>query len=199
MRLIPHEQRTPEWFAARMGIPTASGFSKLITPTGKPSTSADGYINELVAERITGKCVEIYVNEAMQRGTDLEPEARSFFVFFAGLDVTDAPLCLHDTIDAGASPDGFVGDDELLEIKCPSASTHLEYLRNNCLPAKYIPQVQGQLWITGKRKAHFVSYHPDLKPLIICVERDEVFIDKLQSEVIKAVDKINQLVKEFSL
>jgi hypothetical protein len=136
-----------------------------------------------------------------KRGRDLEPFAFNKLKEWKEFEFMQVEKCSFFPLgeNAGASPDGFVGNDELLEIKCPSASTHLEYLRNNCLPAKYIPQVQGQLWITGKRKAHFVSYHPDLKPLIICVERDEVFIDRLQSEVIKAVDKINQLVKEFSL
>jgi putative phage-type endonuclease len=199
MRLIPYEQRSLEWFAARLGIPTASSFDRLITSTGKPSASADGYINQLVAERVTGVAVEVKVTDAMQRGTDLEPEARSLFEFITDLPVRDAPLCLHNTLDAGASPDGFIFDDALLEIKCPSAHTHVEYLRDGCLPSKYIAQVQGQLWITGKVKAHFLSYHPDFKPLLVIVTRDEVFIGKLESEVIKALTKIEALVKEFAL
>ena len=199
MRLIPHKQRSPEWFQARLGIPTASNFDRLITSTGKPSASADNYINLLVAERVTGAAVEVKVTDAMQRGIDLEPEARSFFEFVTGLAVKDAPLCLHDILDAGASPDGFIGDDVLLEIKCPSAHTHVEYLRDGCLPSKYIAQVQGQLWITGKDKAHFLSYHPDFKPLMVVVPRDEMFIAKLEAEVVKATNKINGLVKEFSL
>ena len=194
MRTVDYEQRSPEWFAARLGIPTASNFAKLITPTGKPCASADGYINELAAERITGKRVEIYVNEAMQRGTDLEPEARSFFEFVTNFTVDEAPLCLHDTLDAGASPDGFVGN-ALLEIKCPSGSTQVEYLRAGILPPKYIPQVQGQLWITGKASAYFISYHPDFKPLIIQVERDEEFILKLEVEVVKALLKIKEFME----
>jgi len=199
MRLIPYEQRSPEWFAARLGIPTASNFDRLITSTGKPSASADGYINQLVAERVTGASVEVKVTEAMQRGTDLEPEARSLFEFITDLVVTEAPLCLHDILDAGASPDAFIGDDSLLEIKCPSGHTHVEYLRDGCLPSKYVAQVQGQLWITGKVKAHFLSYHPDFKPLMVVVQRDEIFIAKLEAEVVKATNKIGELVKEFSL
>lgn len=199
MRLIPYEQRSPEWFAARLGIPTASNFDRLITSTGKPSASADGYINQLVAERVTGASVEVKVTEAMQRGTDLEPEARSLFEFITDLVVTEAPLCLHDILDAGASPDAFIGDDSLLEIKCPSGHTHVEYLRDGYLPSKYIAQVQGQLWITGKVKAHFLSYHPDFKPLMVVVQRDEIFIAKLEAEVVKATNKIGELVKEFSL
>jgi putative phage-type endonuclease len=199
MRLIPYKQRSLEWFAARLGIPTASSFDRLITSTGKPSASADGYINQLVAERVTGVAVEVKVTEAMQRGTDLEPEARSLFEFITDLPVRDATVCLHNTLDAGASPDGFIFDDALLEIKCPSAHTHVEYLRDGCLPSKYIAQVQGQLWITGKFKAHFLSYHPDFKPLLVIVNRDEMFIGKLESEVIKALSKIESLVKEFAL
>jgi putative phage-type endonuclease len=199
MRLIPHEQRSLEWFQARLGIPTASNFDRLITSTGKPSASADNYINQLVAERVTGTSVEVKVTEAMQRGTDLEPEARSLFEFVTDLLVTEAPLCLHDILDAGASPDAFIGDDALLEIKCPSGHTHVEYLRDGCLPSKYVAQVQGQLWITGKVKAHFLSYHPDFKPLMVVVPRDEMFIAKLEAEVVKATNKITELVKEFSL
>jgi len=199
MRLIPHEQRSLEWFQARLGIPTASNFDRLITSTGKPSASADNYINQLVAERVTGAAVEVKVTEAMQRGTDLEPEARSLFEFVTDLVVTEAPLCMHDILDAGASPDAFIGDDSLLEIKCPSGHTHVEYLRDGCLPSKYIAQVQGQLWITGKVKAHFLSYHPDFKPLMVVVPRDEMFIAKLEAEVVKATNKIGELVKEFSL
>jgi len=197
MRIIPFEQRSPEWFAARLGIPTASNFAKLIASTGKPSTSADGYINELIAERITGIRQEIKVSEAMQRGTDMEPEARSFFELVTGYQVIDAPLCLHDTLDAGASPDGFIMHSQILEIKCPSAHTHVEYLRGGKLPAKYIPQVQGQLWITGRESCHFLSYHPDFKPLLVVVDRDEEFIKKMEIEVMDALDRINKLSKEF--
>lgn len=199
MRLIPFEQRSPEWFQARLGIPTASNFDRLITSTGKPSASADGYINQLVAERVTGAAVEVKVTDAMQRGTDLEPEARSLFEFVTDLLVTEAPLCMHDILDVGASPDAFVGNDSLLEIKCPSGHTHVEYLRDGCLPSKYIAQVQGQLWITNRESCHFFSYHPDFKPLMVVVNRDEVFIAKLEIEVTKATSKISELVKEFSL
>ena len=199
MRLIPFEQRSPEWFQARLGIPTASSFDRLITSTGKPSASADNYINQLVAERVTGVAVEVKVTDAMQRGIDLESQARSLFEFITDLVVTEAPLCLHDILDAGASPDAFIGDDALLEIKCPSAHTHVEYLRDGCLPSKYIAQVQGQLWITGKAKAHFLSYHPGFKPLMVVVNRNEVFITKLETEVVKAVYRISDLIKEFAL
>lgn len=197
MRVIDFPQRSPEWFTARLGIPTASSFAKLITPTGKPSTSANGYINELVAERVTGMRQEAKVSEAMQRGTDLEPEALSFFELVTGLAVDPASLCLHDDIDAGASPDGFIGEDGLLEIKCPSAHTHVEYLRDNKLPAKYIPQVQGQMWITNRTFCHFLSYHPEFKPLMVIVMRDEDYIEKLRIEVTAAVMNVEIITKEY--
>ena len=195
MRILDHEQRSDEWYAARLGVPTASSFSRLITPTGKPAAGGDSYIDELIAEKITGKAIEIPVTYAMTRGITIEPEARKNYEFIHDCTVYEVGLCLHDELEAGASPDGLIGEDGLLEIKCPLAHTHIGYLREGRLPPKYNAQVQGQLWITGRQWCDFMSYHPDMKIFIVRVKRNEKFIATLEELVANACSTI----KKFSL
>lgn len=195
MRIVVAEQRSPEWFAARLGVPSASQFGKIITPTGKRSTQADGYLNRLVAEILTGKSDQQEPNEAMARGTELEPEARSYYELIGGT-VEEVGFCLHED-GFGCSPDGLVGSQGLLEIKCPLPHTHVEYLRENALPGLYVPQVQGQLLVTGREWCDFLSYHPDMKPLLIRVERDEKFIKTLHEALIELVGQIKDCVTKL--
>lgn len=195
MRVTEHEQRSAGWFAARLGVPTASSFSKLVTPTGKKAASFDTYVNQLIAEKLTGEPTYIPATEAMQRGTDLEPFARAFYELVYDVEVFEIGLCLHDTVNAGASPDGLVGDDGLLEIKCPMASTMVGYLRDDKLPTQYIPQVQGQLWITDRDWCDFLAWHPNTRPLLIRVERDNEYISTLSELVSAAADVIDENVK----
>ena len=110
MRVNNHEQGSQEWLESRLGRPTASNFSKLLTPTGKPSSSADAYINELIAQKITGELPEFYINDAMARGNELEPAAKTLYELTNDVEVVEVGLCLHDTLECGASPDGLVGD-----------------------------------------------------------------------------------------
>lgn len=190
MRILPHAQRTPEWYAARLGVPSAANFEKIITPGGKASTQITGYTNRLLAEKIMGKpCDPDEPNAAMQRGTELEPEARDYYSLIAG-PVVEVGFCLHDDHDFGCSPDGLVGDDGILEIKCPMPWTHVEYLRDQVLPSKYIPQVQGQLLVTGRKWCDFVSFHPDMKPLIVRVEADKAFQAKLLDLLVGMIAEI---------
>jgi len=189
MIILPHEQRSEEWFAARLGLPTASQFGKIITATGKKSAQFDGYANQLIAERITGEITQVTITEAMQRGTDLEPQARAWYELAPGETVVEVGLCLHDNINYGASPDGLIGDHGLLEIKCPMAKTMVEYLRDGVLPSAYVPQVQGQLWITDREWCDFLAWHPAMKPLTVKVERDPKYIEKL-AELVSALDDV---------
>jgi len=198
MRQLPYAQRTDEWFKARLGVPTASSFHRIITPTGKSASGAPAYIDELIAEKLTGKGIEVPVTYAMQRGTDLEPKARENYEFIKDCEVTDVSLCLHDNVEAGASPDGLIGEDGLLEIKCPLAHTHVGYLREGVLPPKYIPQVQGQLWVTGRQWCDFVSYHPELKIMIVRVERDDSYIFTLANLVEMACNAIELFSEELA-
>jgi hypothetical protein len=197
MRIIECEQGSPEWLQARLGVPSASSYSKLITTTGKASAQAEAYINQLVAERITGESSFFQVTYPMQRGMDLEPEARVRYEMETGNLVEQVGFLMHDTLEAGASPDGLVGESGGLEIKCPMPSTHVEYLRDGRLPSKYIQQVQGCLWISGRDWWDFMSYHPKMTPLIIRVYRDEVFIKALELAVIDTVEIIATLTIQF--
>jgi hypothetical protein len=196
MRLIDCEQGSDEWIAARLGVPSGSMFGKIITTQGKWSTQADAYINQLVAEKLTGEQTYVYQNEHMARGTELEPEARAMYEFIKEVEVNEVGFCLHDTLNAGCSPDGLIAEDGGLEIKCPAPATHVEYLKAGVLPSKYKQQVMGCLWITGREWWDFVSYHPTMKTLIVRVERDEEYITALEECVTKAVDLINEGVEK---
>ena len=189
MRMINHEQGTQEWLTSRLGCPSGSGFDKLITASGKPSTQSEGYINQLIAELMTNQTTEVKVTDAMQRGTDLEPMARNFYELASGNEVMEVGFCKHDILECGVSPDGLM-DDGGLEIKCPSPSWHCAYLRGGVLPTKYKQQVQGCMWITGREWWDFVSYHETMPALIVRVHRDEEYIKLLADEVSKAVDTI---------
>jgi len=197
MKICNHEQGSPEWFEARLGIPSASMFSKIVTTKGVWSTQADSYINQLVAERLTGEREEIYQSHHMIRGTELEPEARDMYCLMKDVEVQEVGFCLHDTLKAGCSPDGLIGEDGGLEIKAPAPATHVEYLRGGVLPSRYKQQVMGCLWITQREWWDFVSYHPNMKPLIVRVERDEEYIAALEECVTKAVNLIEENVNQF--
>lgn len=198
MRLIECEQGSEEWLKARLGVPSASNFSKLITMKGTLSTQAKAYVDALVAEAITGESTYVKVTDAMQRGTELEPYARERYFYETGNSVEEVGFCLHDDYQAGASPDGLIGEDGGLEIKCPLGGTMVSYLRVGRLPSKYWQQVQGCLHITGRKWWDFMAYHPDMKPLIVRVERDEAFIAALNALLIDVVKEIESLVKQCS-
>ncbi len=192
MRLLNHDQGTEEWFKARLGCPSGSGFSKLVKTDGKPSTSADTYINHLIAEKVIGEPPETFSNEWMERGKQLEPDARSFYEFERGVTVQEVGFIKHDEYECGVSPDGLVNADGLLEIKCPAPATHIKYLRAGVLPSGYKAQCQGQLWITGRKWLDFLSYHPSLPPFLIRIEPDKEYIKLLEAEVIKACKMIEE-------
>lgn len=190
MRIIESVQGTPEWLQSRLGCPSGSGFSNLITATGKPSASADGYINQLIAELITGETTYVKTTEWMQRGTELEPMARDYYTLATGNEVEEVGFCKHDRLETGVSPDGLIGSNGGLEIKCPAPATHVAYLRTGGLPTKYKQQVQGCMWITDREWWDFVSYNETMPALIVRVERDQDYIDALASEVEKACEVI---------
>ena len=201
MRISKFEQRTPEWFADRLGVPSASNFHRIITPTGQASKQVDGYINELVAEKVTGHQAYVHETEAMKRGTELEPLARENYEFITDYAVSEIGFCKHDKLEIGASPDGIIdlpdGKVAVLEIKCPQANAMVEYLRDAILPPKYKPQVQGQLWIIEADHGYFFGFHPDFVPLLVKVERDEDYIAKLGALSYDMQQKVEKLAKEY--
>lgn len=157
-------QGTPEWHQQRLGKVTASRLADVIakTKTGYGASRAN-YMAELLVERLTGVPAEGYTNAAMQWGLDTEPAAKIAYSFMRDCEIAPAGFVNHPTIAmSGASPDGFVGDDGLVEIKCPNTSTHIDTLLGDAIPAKYLAQMQWQLACTGRKWCDFVSYDPRL-------------------------------------
>ena len=183
MKIIECVQGSDQWHMARLGLPTASEFGRLVTPTGKPSAQADAYLHRLVAERLIGMPVDNDTDSPwMTRGSAMEAEAVAFYELQRGEDTRAVGFVTTDDGLAGASPDRLVGDDGLLEIKCPSAAVHVGYLLE-VEPRKYWPQLQGQLWVTGRAWVDFLSYCPGLPPALVRYARDEEFIAKLAEAV----------------
>ena len=191
MIISPYEQGTPEWLAARLGKPSASLFSRVITMTGKPSASADGYINQLLGERLTGKSEPHYTSEAMILGTEREPLARADYEFISGNKVNEVGFILDDSESYGCSPDGLIGEDGGLEIKCPAQTTQAGYWRDKQSGVKkYYQQIQGCMWVTDRKWWDFFSYHPDMPHVLVRVERNEDYIEKLLEQVLFATSTI---------
>lgn len=182
MKIISCKQGSPEWHAARLGIPTASAFGKIVTASGKLSAQADGYLHALVAERILGLSVDAEATDWMERGKITEAEAVALFELRHNCDTKAVGFVTTDDGRAGCSPDRLVGSDSGLEIKCPSAAVHVGYLLD-VAPRRYWPQIQGALWITGFQRWHFLSYCPEFPPAEMVYERDEKFIALLADEV----------------
>lgn len=198
MIIFPCVQGSEEWLQARAGKPTASSFDKIITTSGKPSTSAKKYMYQLAGERIAGAKEEGYKNGNMDRGIELEPEAREYYEVITGNKVEQVGICYPDEKKLfSCSPDGFVGEDGIIEIKCPTLSVHVEYLLKEALPTDYIQQVQGNLFITGRKYCDFISYYPSLKPLVVRVERDEVFIKALSIELEVFTKQLEELTEKI--
>lgn len=189
-------QCSPEWFAARLGKPTASNFNKIITAGGKPSAQAQKYCYQLAGERIAGSHQETYKNAAMERGIVLEDEARCLFEMVMDVEVREVGLVYADGKKYLCSPDGLM-DDAGLEIKCPLIHTHVGYLLENKVPAEYIPQIQGSMLVTELDHWFYVSYYPALKPLIIKVKRDDKFIEVLESELDGFCDQLDSIEKKL--
>lgn len=182
------EQRSPEWFAARAGVITASRIGDLLarTKTG-PSASRKNMITTLAVERLTGACVETYTNAAMQRGVELEQEALDAYAFETGVAVTPLAYAAHPTLPrVGCSPDGLVGSDGLVEVKCPSAmGKHLDALQSAAHADEYRWQLQHQLCVTGRDWVDAVSYDPRFPAgLQLAIKR--VFKNAEDQEAIRA-------------
>lgn len=196
MKIIDVQQGTPEWLSCRAGIPSASNFDMIVTSKGDSSKQAQKYMYRLAGERITGMPEETYQNAAMARGVEMEAEARSYYELTTGQTVEQVGFCVADC-GAGCSPDGFVGEDGLIEIKCPSIAVHVGYLLDNKVPTDYFQQTQGQLFVTGRKWLDFISYYPLMKPLVVRMERDEVFIRKLEVELRVFYQQLEEIVNKI--
>lgn len=182
-------QGTDEWLQARIGVVTASNFSKVFTTTGKLSTSREGLINQLIAENLTNKPTDVFKSDAMARGNELEPQARAMFEVMMGVDIEEVGLIKLRDHEIGCSPDGLF-DDTGIEIKCPLPATHCAYLRSNKLPSTYVQQVQGTMFVLGLERYFFMSFHPEMKPLIIEVKKDEKLLELAEPLLIETAEII---------
>ncbi len=183
--MIVHDviQGTTEWLMLRCGIPTASQFDRIVTPKGKQSAQAEKYMHALLAERMMGHPVTQFVSTWMDRGSLSESEAVDYYEGVRELDTVKVGFVTNDARTIGASPDRFVGDDGILEIKVPAEHTHVGYLLTRSVDAEYFPQVQGQLWVCERAWVDIISYHPEMPMALIHVERDEKFIATLAGAV----------------
>ncbi len=200
MRTIDCIQGSPDWFAARCGKVTASRISDLTakTKTGWGAGRAN-YMAELVAERLSGTVAEGYTNAAMKHGTETEPQARAAYQFFRDADVTEAGFVLHPTIDlSGCSPDGLVGADGMVEIKCPNTATHIETLLGSNIPDKYMKQMQWQMRCCERDWCDFVSFDPRLPTRMqLFVERVHfvrIAVVEIETEVLTFLREISAKV-----
>lgn len=197
MRIIDIDQRSPEWFEARRGIPTASSFDKIVTSTGKLSTQRKGYLYTLAAERISGMSEDHFKSWQMEEGTRREDESRLVYAMLREVEVEQVGFCLSDEGRYGCSPDGLVGEDGGLELKNPTGKVAIEYLLAGKLPTKYLQQVQGSLLVTGREWWDFASYCPGLPTLILRVERDEGFITLLENALWEFCDELDEICAEI--
>jgi len=207
---MDNQQRSSQWFADRWGKATGSRFADVMATGrgGQPLASRKNYLAQLVIERLTSPPEEDtgYKSEAMQWGIDQEPTARLAYELTIGNEIEEAYFVAHKTLQAGASPDGYIAEDGLLEIKCPNSATHLETLKTKEVPKQYYAQIQGQLWITGRKWADYVSFDPrfpdNAQLFIKRVERDNEYIERLEDEIktfLAEVENELTIVKEYTL
>ena len=179
MQIINCEQGTPEWLAARAGIPTASEFHTVMAvgTNGGKSLTRKSYLNKLVGEILTGEPMATYVNADMERGSLMEDEARDLYSFSRDVDPIRVGFVRNG--EKGASPDSLLGDNGGLEIKSAAAHVQVERLLADQLPPEHRAQVQGSLWVCEREWWDFVSYCPKLPLLVKRVYRDEDYIKSI--------------------
>lgn len=202
MRLFDVIQGTPDWLKARVGVATASNFDQIITPVeGKPSASASSYEDMIVAEILTGQSQEEFGGTFWtERGKELEPEAVAYYEMERSLDVVHGCFATNDDGTYGASPDGFAGDEGLIEIKCLSGKHHVNVLLNPSRAIKHKPQIQGQLLVTGRKWVDNLFYYPhqNMPKLILRVERDEEYIAKLEAALEQFSKNVAEKIKRIN-
>lgn len=197
------EQGSELWHQLRLGHVTASGIADLMakTKTGE-SESRRKYKVKLVAERMTGKAQESYSNAAMEWGVEQEQYAAMAYELKNNILLDKTGFWLHPSIKwLGVSPDRLVGNDGLVEIKCPNTTTHIDYILDDVVPARYYKQIQCQLWVTNSQWCDFVSYDPRLpEENQLFIKRaypDEVFIREMESEVLRFLDEVEQMINKL--
>ena len=188
------EQNTDEWLSLRLGKFCSSTFKELFM-----SKNTAGYRNaiyKVVFERLTGESPESFTNDWMARGHELESEARKRYEVENFTTVKNGGFFEYDEW-IGSSPDGLIGDDGLIEIKCPKYSTMIEYMLKKELPKEYYWQIHGQMFATGRQYVNFVAYHPVLDLVIVRVDRNEEAVKQLKNALNEAIEKAKEILKEL--
>lgn len=198
------QQRSDEWFSARLGKVTASRINDVMATlkSGGEAATRKNYKTQLVVERLTGLKADSYTNGAMQWGIDQEPFARQAYEFFAGVDVAEVGFIDHPTIPmSGASPDGLIGADGMIEIKCPNTATHLEWLMAVSVPPEHVKQMQWQMECADRKWCDFVSYDPrlpvDLQMFIVRCERDDSLIGEISQAVVTMLTDVHFIIESL--
>lgn len=197
------QQGSEDWFQARLGKVTASRIADLMAQTKSgPSASRKNYLAQLVCERLTGEREETFKSAAMIHGTEQEPNARAAYEFMTDLTVTEVGFIDHPTLDmAGCSPDGLVGDDGIVEIKCPNTATHIDTLLNGKIDGKYLKQMQFQLACADRDWCDFVSFDPrlpaEMQLWVQRVTRDIDMIEEIDAAVSTFLAELDQTVSDL--
>jgi hypothetical protein len=195
MIIINCEQNSPVWDAIRLGLPTSSSFDKIITTAGVRSKQRDKYLYKLAGERASGEKSEHYYGSAMALGHEREDESRKLYEFLNECDVQQIGFCFFDESKTfGSSTDGLVGDDGIFETKNALSHVQIERLEKGWSKAEHFQQVQGELYVTGRKWCDLVSYSRGLKPIITRFKRDEKFITRLAEELQLFIEDLDQLV-----
>jgi predicted phage-related endonuclease len=193
-------QGTPEWDAIRRGVITASAMKVLVTPTGKPANNdtSRGYLAELMVQRISSIADPGYYSKDMERGDFLEPFAREFYHHNIA-PVTECGFIQrhYKGFTIGFSPDGLVGDDGLIEIKCRLAKHHVSSILKNEAPAEHVIQIQTGLLVTGREWVDFISYTPGLPFFRYRVQRDVEVIKSIESAAFAAEENIAKMLEDY--
>lgn len=197
------EQGSAEWKAMRLGRATASRISDVVAKTKSGYGASRGnYMAELIAERLTGTVAESYTNAAMIWGTEKEPDAIAAYEFLTNAEIERVAFVPHPKIGmSGASPDGLVGSDGLVEVKCPNTSGHIDTLLGQNVPGKYVTQIMWQLACTGRQWCDFVSFDPrmpdSMRLFIRRIPRDDAMIAELETEVVAFLVEVAKKVGEL--
>ena len=199
------EQRSAEWFAARLGKVTASRINDVMDKlkSGSEKATRKNYRAQVLCERLTGQKEDSFCNAAMQWGIDNEDPARECYEFLTGLPVSEVGLVDHPSIPmAAASPDGLVNASGLVEIKCPNTANHIEWMLAGVVPAQHIKQIQFQLACTDRKWCDFISYDPrlpeELQLFVVRLERDDELIAEIEESVIKFNAEVDETLEKLT-
>lgn len=193
------EQGSAEWLALRLSKVTASRMSDVLSKGrgSAPSKTAETYMMELIAEKLTGESKPFFENDAMRWGTETEPQARTMYEINSNFVSVVEVAFIELNEFVGVSPDGLIGDDGMLEIKCPTTITQLKRALSDDYSKDYYAQIQMQLWVAERKWCDFLSFDPrldcDAGYLLQRVERDEEFIKDMEEKTVLFIKKMKEI------